>query len=77
MSLFLGGPDGPSLVPSRRLDSPLAVTDHFGLSLAGIDLDQDGLSDLAVGRGFVRTARRSPPLVYAGARHGTGRSRRR
>lgn len=48
VSIFLGGPDGPSLVPSRRLDSPLAVSEHFGLSLAGIDLDQDGLSNLAV-----------------------------
>jgi hypothetical protein len=66
VSIFFGGPGGPSLVPSRRLDSPLAVSDHFGLSLAGIDLNQDGLSDLAV----TAVSYAQPPFaaeVYLGA----------
>ncbi|HEX3345651.1 MAG TPA: FG-GAP-like repeat-containing protein, partial [Polyangiaceae bacterium] len=47
LSLFFGGPGGPALVPSRRIVSPLAQMDHFGLSVAALDADGDGLDDLA------------------------------
>jgi hypothetical protein len=47
LSIFFGGPGGPALVPSRRIDSPLAPMDHFGLSVAALDANQDGLDDLA------------------------------
>ena len=69
LSLFFGGPDGPAPIPSRRIVSPLAVTDHFGLSVAGLDVDQDGLDDLAVSA--ISSAQ--PPvaaLVYLGGASG-------
>jgi hypothetical protein len=47
-SLFLGGAGGPALVPSRQVASPLSGMDHFGLSLAALDADQDGLDDITV-----------------------------
>jgi hypothetical protein len=47
-SLFLGGGGGPALVPSRQVVSPLSGMDHFGLSLAALDADQDGIDDIAV-----------------------------
>jgi hypothetical protein len=65
VSIFLGGPGGPPLVPSLRIDNPLAAGDHFGLALAGLDADQDGLTDLAVSA----VSFSSPPpsaLVFAG-----------
>lgn len=48
VSLFYGGPS-MSPDPSMRIDSPLATGDHFGLSLAAGDFDDDGADDLAVG----------------------------
>jgi hypothetical protein len=48
ISIFTGGPAGPSVLPWRRVDTPLGITDHFGLSVAGIDVDQDGLGDIGV-----------------------------
>jgi hypothetical protein len=49
VSIFFGGPGGPPLVPSRRIDTPLGAIAHFGIALAALDADQDGLEDLAVG----------------------------
>jgi hypothetical protein len=65
VSLFYGGPS-LSPVPSRRIDSPLATGDHFGLSLAASDFDGNGVDDLAVA---VLCIDRVPPsaLVYAGS----------
>jgi hypothetical protein len=48
ISLFHGGPS-LTPVPSLRLDSPIAMADHFGLGLAANDFDRDGVDDLAVG----------------------------
>ncbi len=65
VSLFFGGASGPSPVPSRRLDSTLGGTDHFGMSVAGADFDQSAASDVAVA--IVSYA--APPLtaqVYEG-----------
>jgi len=47
LSLFFGGPSGVALVPSRDIPSPLAPMDHFGLSVAALDANQDGFDDLA------------------------------
>jgi hypothetical protein len=69
VSIFFGGPAGPPLVPSRRLVTPLAAGDHFALSLAALDADQDGLTDLAVST----ISYASPPpsaLVFAGGAAG-------
>jgi hypothetical protein len=49
VSIFLGGPLGPGEVSPLRIASPLAMPDHFGLSLAGGDVNGDGLDDLVVG----------------------------
>jgi hypothetical protein len=49
VSLFFGGPQGPSVAPSRQIASPMSMGDHFGLSLAAGDLNGDGLDDLLVG----------------------------
>ena len=59
ISLFYGGATGLSPVPARRLDSTIASSDHFGMSVAGSDFDQSGTSDLAVA--IVSYA--VPPLV--------------
>jgi hypothetical protein len=70
-SIFLGGPDGPPPVPSRRVESPLASSDTFGSSVAALDANQDGLEDLAV----AVLSYAHPPvasLVYAGAAGGPG-----
>ena len=48
VSVFSGGSAGSALVPSRRMENPLAATDHFGLSLAGLDAAQDGQDAVAV-----------------------------
>jgi hypothetical protein len=69
LSLFFGGPGGPALVPSRRIVSPLAPMDHFGLSVAALDANQDGLDDLATSTASYAT----PPvsaLLYLGAPSG-------
>ena len=69
LSLFFGGPNGAALVPSRRIPSPLATTDHFGLSMAGLDANQDGLDDLATSTASYA----QPPvaaLLYLGAAPG-------
>lgn len=69
LSLFYGGPNGVALVPSRRIPSPLATTDHFGLSVAGLDANQDGLDDLATSTASYA----QPPVVallYLGAAPG-------
>jgi hypothetical protein len=66
LSLFLGGPGGAALVPSRRIASPLAQMDHFGLSVAGLDANQDGLDDVAASTASYA----QPPvsaLLYLGA----------
>jgi hypothetical protein len=59
VSLFFGGASGLSPVPSRRLDSSILPSDHFGMSVAGSDFDRSGASDLAVA--IVSYA--VPPLV--------------
>lgn len=66
VSLFYGGPSmGPD--PSRRIDSPLATGDHFGLSLAASDFDGDGIADLGVGvLEFDLDPMLSQALVYSG-----------
>jgi hypothetical protein len=69
LSLFFGGPSGPALVPSRRIDSPLGQMDHFGLSVAALDANQDGLDDLATSAASYA----QPPvsaLLYLGAASG-------
>ncbi|HEY8090846.1 MAG TPA: FG-GAP-like repeat-containing protein [Polyangiaceae bacterium] len=69
VSLFTGGPGGPSLLPWRRADSPLATGDVFGLSVAAVDLDQDGFSDVAVSVASYA----QPPVdtvLYAGSAQG-------
>ncbi|HEY8089012.1 MAG TPA: FG-GAP-like repeat-containing protein [Polyangiaceae bacterium] len=66
LSLFLGGPGGPPLVPTRRIDGPLTILDHFGVSVAGFDMNGDGLSDISVasvGYGKPQVA----AVVYDGA----------
>jgi hypothetical protein len=71
VSVFLGGSPSPTQVPWRRIDDPLALGDHFGLTLAGADFDQDGFSDLAATTASYAT----PPvsaLVYAGGPMGMG-----
>jgi hypothetical protein len=71
VSVFLGGGASPTQLPWRRIDNPLAMGDHFGLTLAGADLDQDGFSDLAATAASYAT----PPvaaLVYAGGPMGMG-----
>jgi hypothetical protein len=69
LSLFYGGPTGLPPVPSRRIDSPLSGMDHFGLSVAGLDADQDGFDDLATSTVAYEP---SPPvaLLYLGASAG-------
>lgn len=65
VSVFFGGAAGTPLVPSRRIDSPLAAGDHFGVALAALDADGNGVADLAVTA--VSPASPSPAaLVYAG-----------
>jgi hypothetical protein len=69
LSLFFGGPGGPALVPSRDIVSPLAPMDHFGLSVAGLDANQDGLDDIATSTASYA----QPPvaaLLYLGAMSG-------
>jgi hypothetical protein len=69
VALFFGGQQGLAIAPSRDLLKPLAAADHFGLSVAGVDLDQDGLSDLAA----TSASYAQPPvatLVYAGGSSG-------
>ncbi len=69
LSLFLGGPNGAALVPSRRIPSPLSVMDHFGLSVAALDANQDGLDDLATSTASYE----QPPVaafLYLGAASG-------
>jgi hypothetical protein len=70
VTLFLGRPGGPSEQPSFRIANPLAVGDHFGLSLAAGDLNGDGFGDLLIG---VASAPASSPLasiVYDGDSRG-------
>ncbi|HEX8791924.1 MAG TPA: VCBS repeat-containing protein, partial [Polyangiaceae bacterium] len=64
VSLFYGGPS-MSPDPARRLDSPLGMNDHYGLSLAAGDFDHDGVDELAVGALCFDVL---PPstLIYAG-----------
>jgi hypothetical protein len=59
VSLFFGGASGLSPVPSRRLDSSILPSDHFGMSVAGSDFDRSGSGDVAVA--IVSYA--VPPLV--------------
>ncbi len=59
VSLFFGGASGLPPVPSRRLDSTIMPSDHFGMSVAGSDFDGSGASDLAIA--IVSYA--APPLV--------------
>jgi hypothetical protein len=69
LSVFFGSPSGAALVPSRRILSPLASTDHFGLSVASLDADQDGFDDLATSVASYD----QPPIsamVYAGEADG-------
>jgi hypothetical protein len=69
VSFFIGGPGGPSLLPWRRVDTPLGTTDVFGLSVVGVDLDQDGFSDVAVSVASYA----QPPVdtvVYGGSAQG-------
>jgi len=48
VSLFYGGSSGLSQAPAARLDSTIAPTDHFAMSVAGSDFDQSGVDDVAV-----------------------------
>ena len=48
VTLFYGGPSGPSRIPSARIDSAIGTTDHFGTSLAAADFYGDGTTDLGV-----------------------------
>ncbi|MGH7296459.1 MAG: FG-GAP-like repeat-containing protein, partial [Polyangiaceae bacterium] len=69
LSIFAGGPSGPSALPWRRVDSPLGAADRFGLGVAAVDLDGDGLGDVAVGVASYA----QPPvaaLVYRGSAGG-------
>jgi hypothetical protein len=69
LSLFFGGPGGPALVPSRDIVTPLGLMDHFGLSVAGLDANQDGFDDIATSTASYT----QPPvaaLLYLGAMSG-------
>jgi hypothetical protein len=71
VSLFFGGPGGLPPVPSRRILGPLAAADHFAISLAALDADQDGYTDLAAAAESGTAAPFSvDALVYAGSAGG-------
>jgi hypothetical protein len=69
VSLFYGGPSGPGVIPSRRIASPLAAGDHFGLTVAALDVDSDGIDDLGVSS-VSYAAQHVAALVYRGAPDG-------
>jgi len=71
LSLFYGGPTGPGETLSRRLVSPLAPRDAFGVSVAAIDFDGDGLDDIAAGVNAYQPPAISA-FVYLGAPSGPG-----
>jgi hypothetical protein len=71
LSLFYGGPSGPAETLSRRIMTPLPPGDAFGVSVAAIDFDGDGLDD--IGTGVLSS--QPPPLsalVYPGGASGPG-----
>lgn len=73
LSLFYGGPSGPNETLSRRIVSPLSSRLAFGVSVAGIDVDGDGLDDIATSVLAFQPPRLSA-LVYRGAPAGLGAS---
>jgi hypothetical protein len=70
VSLFFGGPLGPGIAPSRRIENPLDSGGHFALSLAAGDLNGDGLADLVVGTLSSPLSGPVAGVAYQGSRAG-------